>query len=80
MLCCAASVAAQQVQVVDIDGIPIPYVCITNAKGALVGSTDNEVEMEIQELKRFEKTHNIPPLPDNLQAALDKLFAKELSK
>ncbi len=41
---------------------------------------ENEVEMKIQELRNFEKAHNIPPLPDNVQAAVDELFKKELSK
>jgi hypothetical protein len=33
---------AQRIQVVDTDGMPIAAVCVTNEKGALVGSTDNE--------------------------------------
>ena len=33
---------AQRIQVVDTDGLPIAAVCVTNEKGALVGSTDNE--------------------------------------
>lgn len=41
---------------------------------------ENEVEMKIQELRNFEKAHNIPPLPENVQAAVDKLFEKELNK
>ncbi|MBP5561484.1 MAG: hypothetical protein J6X70_06785 [Muribaculaceae bacterium] len=41
---------------------------------------ENEVEMKIQELRNFEKAHNIPPLPENVQAAVDQLFEKELSK
>lgn len=33
-------VHAQQIQVVDTDGNPIAYVCVTNEKGILIGSTD----------------------------------------
>ncbi len=33
---------AQRLQVVDTDGLPIAAVCVTNEKGALVGSTDND--------------------------------------
>lgn len=33
---------AQRIQVVDADGLPIAAVCVTNEKGALVGSTDND--------------------------------------
>ena len=33
---------AQRIQVVDTDGLPIAAVCVTNEKGALVGSTDND--------------------------------------
>ena len=36
------SMKAQRVQVVDTDGLPIAAVCVTNEKGALVGSTDND--------------------------------------
>ena len=38
----AMAVQAQRIQVVDTDGLPIAAVCVTNEKGALVGSTDNE--------------------------------------
>ncbi len=41
---------------------------------------DNKVDMEIQELKRFEQAHNIPPLAPNIQTQIDKLFEKELNK
>ena len=41
---------------------------------------ENKVDMEIKELKQFEKAHNIPPLAPNIQAQIDKLFEKELSK
>ena len=37
---------AQRIQVVDIDGLPIAAVCVTNEKGALVGSTDNDGWLE----------------------------------
>ena len=36
------SMMAQRVQVVDTDGLPIAAVCVTNERGALVGSTDND--------------------------------------
>ena len=36
------SAHAQRIQVVDTDGLPIAAVCVTNEKGALVGTTDNE--------------------------------------
>ena len=38
----AAVSQAQRIQVVDTDGLPIAAVCVTNEKGALVGSTDND--------------------------------------
>lgn len=41
---------------------------------------ENKVDMEIEELRRFEKAHNIPPLAPDVQAAVDKLFEKELKK
>lgn len=42
LLVVAVAAQAQRIQVVDIDGLPIPAVCVTNEKGALVGTTDNE--------------------------------------
>lgn len=42
LLIVAAAAHAQRIQVVDTDGLPIAAVCVTNEKGALVGSTDNE--------------------------------------
>lgn len=42
MLVSALMIQAQKLQVVDIDGNPIAYVCVTNERGALVGSTDTE--------------------------------------
>ena len=39
---------------------------------------ENEVEMDINELRRLEKNHHIPPLAPNLKDAVDKLFEKEL--
>ena len=33
---------AQRIQVVDTDGMPIGAVCVTNEKGALVGTTDQD--------------------------------------
>ena len=41
---------------------------------------ENEVEMDINELRRLEKAHHIPPLAPNLKAAVDQLFKKELRK
>lgn len=41
---------------------------------------DNEVEMDINELRQLEQIHHIPPLAPNLKAAVDELFKKELSK
>ena len=42
LLVVATAVYAQRIQVIDTDGLPIAAVCVTNEKGALVGSTDNE--------------------------------------
>jgi hypothetical protein len=42
LLVMAVTVHAQRIQCVDTDGLPIAAVCVTNEKGALVGSTDNE--------------------------------------
>ena len=39
---------------------------------------DNQVEMDINELRQLEQAHNIPPLAPNLKAAVDQLFKKEL--
>lgn len=41
--------AAQQIQVVDRDGDPIPFVCITNADGVLIGTTD--IDGQIADIK-----------------------------
>lgn len=38
---------------------------------------DNEVDMEHEELLRFEQAHHIPPLPANLQEQVDRLFQKD---
>jgi len=40
---------------------------------------ENEVEMDINELRRLEQNHHIPPLAPNLKAAVDQLFKKELN-
>ena len=37
---------AQRIQVVDTDGMPIAAVCVTNEKGALVGTTDHDGWLE----------------------------------
>ena len=42
LLVIALAAQAQRIQVVDTDGLPISAVCVTNEKGALVGSTDND--------------------------------------
>ena len=39
---------------------------------------ENEVEMDITELRRLEQNHHIPPLAPNLKAAVDELFKKEM--
>lgn len=41
---------------------------------------NNKVDMEIHELKQFEQAHQIPPLALDVQAQIDRLFEKELSK
>ena len=42
LLVMAITAHAQRLQVVDTDGLPIAAVCVTNEKGALVGTTDSE--------------------------------------
>ena len=42
LLVVATAAHAQRIQVVDTDGLPIAAVCVTNDKGALVGTTDSE--------------------------------------
>lgn len=42
----ATAARAQRIQVVDTDGKPIAAVCVTNEKGALIGSTDNDGWLE----------------------------------
>ena len=39
---------------------------------------ENKVDMEIEELRRFENAHNIPVLAPDVKAAVDKLFEKDL--
>lgn len=41
---------------------------------------ENKVDMDINELRQFEKAHNIPVLAPDVKAAVDKLFEKELNK
>lgn len=41
LLATAVVARAQRIQVIDTDGLPIAAVCVTNEKGALVGTTDN---------------------------------------
>ena len=42
LLASAQALHAQKIQVVDSDGMPIAYVCVTNENGVLVGNTDVE--------------------------------------
>ena len=42
----ATAMHAQRIQVVDTDGLPIAAVCVTDEKGALVGTTDNDGWLE----------------------------------
>ena len=46
LLVMATTAHAQRIQVVDTDGKPIAAVCVTNEKGALIGSTDNDGWLE----------------------------------
>ena len=46
LLAVAVVAHAQRLQVVDVDGVPIAAVCVTNEKGALVGTTDNDGWLE----------------------------------
>ena len=46
LLVSAVLMQAQRLQVIDSDGNPIAYVCVTNERGALVGSTDTEGWLE----------------------------------
>lgn len=39
---------------------------------------ENKVDMDINELRRLEQNHHIPPLAPNLKAAVDELFKKDL--
>ena len=39
---------------------------------------ENRVDMDINELRRLEQNHHIPPLAPNLKAAVDELFKKDL--
>ena len=41
---------------------------------------ENKVEMDINELRRLEQNHHIPPLSPNLKAAVDELFKKDIDK
>lgn len=41
---------------------------------------ENKVDMDINELRSFEKAHNIPVLAPDVKAAVYKLFEKDLSK
>ena len=37
---------------------------------------ENEVDMDISELRLLEQTHHIPPLAPNLKTAVDELFKR----
>ena len=41
---------------------------------------ENKVDMDINELRRLEQNHHIPPLAPNLKAAVGELFKKDLDK
>lgn len=41
---------------------------------------ENKVEMNINELRQFEKNNKIPPLAPNIKEQIDKLFEKELNE
>lgn len=41
---------------------------------------ENKVDLDINELRRLEQNHHIPPLAPNLKAAVDELFKKDLDK
>ena len=41
-LVCVIGAQARQLRIVDMQGQPIPYVCVTNERGVLVGTTDEE--------------------------------------
>ncbi|MBO4871360.1 MAG: hypothetical protein J5565_05200, partial [Muribaculaceae bacterium] len=41
---------------------------------------DNDVDKSYDDLLRYEKAHNIPPLAPHLKAQIDKLFEKKQSK
>ena len=41
---------------------------------------DNKVEMDIKELRQFEKNNHIPPLAPNILEQINKLFEKDLSQ
>ncbi len=84
MLLVVAVVAhAQRIQVVDTDGLPIAAVCVTNEKGALVGTTDHEGWLEDakgQKLLFFSHVAfksvdtNIDALPDQRVVMEDENF------
>ena len=41
---------------------------------------ENKADMDINELRRLEQNHHIPPLAPNLKAAVDELFKKDLDE
>lgn len=83
LLAMAAVAQAQRIQVVDTDGLPIAAVCVTNAKGALVGSTDSEGWLnDAKGVKNlyfshvaFKPTHvNIDTIPSHFVVMQDETF------
>ena len=83
LLAMAAVAQAQRIQVVDTDGLPIAAVCVTNAKGALVGSTDSEGWLnDAKGVKNlyfshvaFKPTHvNIDTIPSHCVVMQDETF------
>ena len=38
---------------------------------------ENDVDKSYEDLLRYEKAHNIPPLPPHLKVQIDKLFEKD---
>lgn len=42
LLLCGLGVKAQKIQVVDTDGQPVAFVCVTSEKGMLIGTTDTD--------------------------------------
>lgn len=74
---------AQRIQVVDVNGLPIAAVCVTNEKGALVGTTDNEGFLQdAKGVSRLSFSHvafkamdvNMDTIPSNCVVMQDENF------